>query len=513
MLKPAHSRYSATRPAVLDWFKRYNESRTYAEQVKPFNFLLTFFVRRQEDIATEDPTREGAQNVRIERQTINIYNRDPDGIKRLADQLDRSEGDRRAAEQKAAELARQLDLTNVTTQTVVGFLRVLAKEPALRLDQVPAKMAEITASYLQMQERLANLSPQDPTAADLTRQAQEAGKAGRFDDADRLLEQAEARETAAVDEHRRKAAELRAARGDNAATQLRYADAARHYEAAADELPQNASEAKAYYLSLAGDKWLTFGSLANANADYQASLAVAERLAKADPGNAEWRRDLSVSHDKIGDVRQAQGDLAGALAGYEASLAIAERLAKADPGNAGWRRDLSVSHDRIGDVRQAQGDLAGALAGYEASLAIRERLAKADPGNAGWRRDLSVSHDKIGDVRQAQGDLAGALASYQASLAIAERLAKADPGNAGWQRDLSVSYEKIGDVRQAQGDLAGALAGYQASLAIRGRLAKADPGNAGWQRDRSVSYEKIGDVRQAQGDLAGALASYTPAKR
>ncbi len=56
--RPAHSRYGATRPAVLNWFKRYNEGRPYAEQVKPFNFLLTFFTRRQEDIATEDPTHE-----------------------------------------------------------------------------------------------------------------------------------------------------------------------------------------------------------------------------------------------------------------------------------------------------------------------------------------------------------------------------------------------------------------------------------------------------------------------
>ncbi len=58
MLKPARSRYSATRPAVLNWFKRYNNGRLYAEQVKPFNFLLTFFPRRQEDVTTEDPTHE-----------------------------------------------------------------------------------------------------------------------------------------------------------------------------------------------------------------------------------------------------------------------------------------------------------------------------------------------------------------------------------------------------------------------------------------------------------------------
>ena len=105
----------------------------------------------------------------ITNSPINIYNRDPEEIRRLAQQLDRSEGDRRAAEQKAADLARQLDQTNITAQTVVGFLRVLARQSDLQVDQVPAKMAEITAKYVQMQERLANLALQDPAAADLAR--------------------------------------------------------------------------------------------------------------------------------------------------------------------------------------------------------------------------------------------------------------------------------------------------------------------------------------------------------
>ena len=159
-----------------------------------------------------------------------------------------------------------------------------------------------------------------------------------------------------------------------------------------------------------------------------------------------------VSHDKVGDVLVAQGDTAGALAAYRASLAIAERLAAADPGNAGWQRDLAVSHNKVGDVLLAQGDAAGALAAYRASLAIAERLAAADPANADWQRDLAVSHSKVGDVLLAQGDLAGALAAYRASLAIAERLAAADPANAEWQRDLARSHIKVGDVLLAQGD-------------------------------------------------------------
>ena len=94
---------------------------------------------------------------------------------------------------------------------------------------------------------------------------------------------------------------------------------------------------------------------------------------------------------------EARDDLDGALAAYQASLDIRERLARADPTNAGWQRDLSVSNNRIGDVLQARGDLDGALAAYQASLDIRERLARADPTNAGWQRELSASHISIGD--------------------------------------------------------------------------------------------------------------------
>ena len=186
----------------------------------------------------------------------------------------------------------------------------------------------------------------------------------------------------------------------------------------------------------------------------------------------------------------AQGDLAVALKSYRDGLAIAERLAQSDPGNAGWQRDLSVSYERVGDVQVAQGDLAGALKSYRDSLAIGERLAQSDPGNAGWQRDLSVSYDKLATCSWRRAILP-ARSSPTATASPSDRLAQSDPGNAGWQRDLSVSYEKVGDVQVAQGDLAGALKSYRDSLAIRDRLAQSDPGNAGWQRDLSVSYNEL----------------------
>ena len=243
-----------------------------------------------------------------------------------------------------------------------------------------------------------------------------------------------------------------------------------------------------------GDVAIAAGDLAAARTAYQASLDIAARLAAADPANTEWQRDLSVSHDKLGDVAIAAGDLTAARTAYQASLDIRTRLAAADPASTGWQRDLSVSHDKLGDVAIAAGDLTAARTAYQASLDIAVRLAAADPANTGWQRDLSVSHDKLGDVASAAGDLTAARTAYQASLDIRTRLAAADPANTGWQRDLSVSHEKLGDVAIAAGDLTAARTAYQASLDIAARLAAADPANTGWQRDLSVSHDKLGDV-------------------
>ncbi|HUD59697.1 MAG TPA: TIR domain-containing protein, partial [Acetobacteraceae bacterium] len=264
------------------------------------------------------------------------------------------------------------------------------------------------------------------------------------------------------------------------------------------------------YLALGqqGDVHITLGATNAAWTAFQATASVLSLLAKQDPDNADWRHNLSVSHDRLGDVLSAQGDVPGALADYRAGMAIRARLAAADPDNAEWQRELSISHVKLGDVLSALGDLPGALADYRAAMTIRARLTDADPENAEWQRDLSISHVKLGDVFRAQGDLPGALADYRARMAISARLAAADPGNAEWQRDLSVNHERLGDVLSAQGDLPGALADYRAAMVISARLAAADPENAAWQRDLSVSHNKLGDVLRAQGDQPGALADY-----
>ena len=53
---------------------------------------------------------------------------------------------------------------------------------------------------------------------------------------------------------------------------------------------------------------------------------------------------------------RAQGNLPAALDAFNASLRLRVRLAKADPGNAGWQRDLSVSHAKLANLYREAGE-------------------------------------------------------------------------------------------------------------------------------------------------------------
>jgi len=104
-------------------------------------------------------------------------------------------------------------------------------------------------------------------------------------------------------------------------------------------------------------------------------------------------------HEFLG-VR-AQGD--GGVPGFplvDSSGVDAQALT--DPSNTAWQRDLSISHNKLGDLAVAAGDLSTAQQRFQAGLAIRERLAAADPSNTAWQRDLSISQQRLTELENAQ---------------------------------------------------------------------------------------------------------------
>ena len=284
----------------------------------------------------------------------------------------------------------------------------------------------------------------------------------------------------------------------------------------------------------------------------------ARRLARADPTNAGFQRDLSVSYNKLADLARDSGNAGEAARLYQQALAIAEGLARADPTNTAFQRDLSVTYNKLADLARDSGDAGEAARLYQQALAITERLAQADPTNTDYQRDLAVYYDRLADLARDSGDAGEAARLYQQGLAIAERLAQADPENTdtparpggllqsargpgpgpgepgggpalpagpghpraagpGRPDEHHPPARPVGLLRSARGPGPGqrgcgeAARLYQQALAIRERLARADPTNTGFQRDLSVSYNKLGDLARGSGDAGEAARLYQQA--
>jgi hypothetical protein len=138
-------------------------------------------------------------------------------------------------------------------------------------------------------------------------------------------------------------------------------------------------------------------------------------LSARDPGDLKASGDLLVSLTILGNMQVAQGDPAGALKSFRDSLAIAERLAKAEPKltpSPGWLhvRDPWWSLIRTGHVRITQGgylweglvihanlasaflqlgDRAAAMTEQRKGREIVDELVRLTPHFERWKRKLA----------------------------------------------------------------------------------------------------------------------------
>ncbi|TKB67294.1 MAG: DUF4062 domain-containing protein [Nitrospira sp.] len=131
-----------------------------------------------------------------------------------------------------------------------------------------------------------------------------------------------------------------------------------------------------WFLADQGDLARVRTTLVDARREYDEAHRLAQRLMDKDPSNTEWQRDLSVSHDRIGDVLVAQGDLPAALTVFRASLGIAETLAKRDAGNSQWQRDLYVSYWRLADMAEKRNAVKEAGAYWKQAYEVLSRIDK-----------------------------------------------------------------------------------------------------------------------------------------
>lgn len=259
-----------------------------------------------------------------------------------------------------------------------------------------------------------------------------------------------------------------------------------------------------------GELHVYLGHPQQARTHYEKSLSICEQLKQSHPEDTIILRDLAISHDKLGDLLLQQSQPQTALEQFQKALKIRRSLAT-QPQITDLDRELAVSFQKLGDVNLRLSEARVAREHYRQALNILERQAKKEEQNVVYQRDLSVCYNKLGEVSLALEDDKEAFRFYSDAHLIAQKLRNQDPESLQAQRDLSVTFENLGDVEIARANFNKAKEHYSKSLELSRAIVDGDASNMRALRDLSVCLEKLGNLSFAEGDLKQARSHFREA--
>ena len=362
----------------------------------------------------------------------------------------------------------------VTESALASFFKIL-EEQQVPLGDLDSKLREIAGQHKELLTRLETVQSQDQEVRRLKDEARQAIEAGKYAEAEELLNQAEARDVQAIEELEQAARQRRisaaASCEDNAMLQriqFRHAKAAEYWQKATDLLPEDEKMYRGYYLLAAGYDLYRISRYKEALPLYEQSLSIRQEIGdKAGEG---------TTLNNISQIYKVRGDYATALKYLEQSLNISQ--------NIGDKTQEGITLNNISQIYHDWGDYATALKHLKQSLRIcRETGNRAVEG---------VTLNNIGEIHRVCGNYDTALPFYEQSLCISQEIGNKD-------KEWSV-LNNIGLIYQAWGDYTSALRLYEQSLTIS-REIKNLAGE--W-----TILNNIGQTYQAQVAYAAALTSY-----
>ena len=253
------------------------------------------------------------------------------------------------------------------------------------------------------------------------------------------------------------------------------------------------------------------GDLAGALESHRKATALREALVAADPGNADYRRELLDSYWYIATLLGRNGDVSGELEIIRRQLPEREQLAAAEKNAFVDRYNLAATYVYIGSLLAQIGDANGAVENQQKALQIKEELAVLDPDRARSSRALSISYEYLGAAHDRTGDTKRALELQQHGLQMRESLVAADPLNTDLRLMLVESYRYVGDMYFKLGDVKLAETYYAKQFSLVREMVAADPADAQLLSNEAVALIKVGDVEAATGQSVKALANYRTA--
>ncbi|KAL3534155.1 hypothetical protein ACH5RR_002616 [Cinchona calisaya] len=150
---------------------------------------------------------------------------------------------------------------------------------------------------------------------------------------------------------------------------------------------------------------------------------------------AELCSQLGAVLGMLGDCCRAAGDAASAITYFDESVDFLSKVPKED---LEVTHTLSVSLNKIGDLKYYDGDLQAARSYYFQALEVRRNAIKHHSSVPSQILDVAISLAKVADVDRNLGNEGAAVGGFQEAINLLESLTLSSEETALEQRRLSV---------------------------------------------------------------------------
>ena len=132
-----------------------------------------------------------------------------------------------------------------------------------------------------------------------------------------------------------------------------------------------------------GDIYRLLQQPGDAVKEYQEAATQFDGLAKDYPGNAGYRRALAGAYNWLGETLRPLPDTrTDADTAYANALRLQQEIVRADPGNAEYPRELARTYYNRGILRYAAGSFAESEADFRAAIQLLRPLSDNQIGRA-----------------------------------------------------------------------------------------------------------------------------------